>query len=189
MENRRQQRLAQKEKAMEKKANNARDAELSSLLFTGLTAGCVVITTVMGAAAGLVSEGVMDYTAKGVYERDDFQAYAREKEKVLTEQLTKGEISYSEFKKQYEAIYSTGEVIRFSETAEDEKLTSVVEDYNESQDMMKTLFFKGVPTFGGMALTGVAGYAVADAIRKKYEMKLALAKKQLEEEKASELAD
>ncbi len=189
MENRRQQRLEQKEKTLEKKVNNAKEAEYSSLLFTGVTAGCAIVATIMGATAGIVSEGVMEHIAKGVYERDDFQAHARAKVNALTEQLTNGEISYLEFKRQYEAIYSTGEVVRFSETANDEKLTSVVEDYNESQEMMDTMFYKGVPSILGMSVAGVGGYAVADAIKRKYEMKLALAKKQREEENSSELAD
>lgn len=189
MENRRQARLEQKEKDLTKKVNTAREAEIGSLLFTGITAGCAVVATLMGATAGLVSDAVMDHTAKGIYERDDFQAHAREKANALTEQLTKGEISYLDFKRQYDAIYSTGEVIRYSETAGDEKLTSIVEDYNESQEMMDTLFTKGLPGFFGMGLVGVGGLAVTEAIRKKYELKLALARKQLEEEKGVELAD
>lgn len=189
MESRRQQRLEKKEQVLEKKANSAREAEIGTLVFTGVTAGCAVVATLMGATAGLVSDAVMDYTAQGVYENDSFQAHAREKAKELTDKLTRGEISYQEFKKQYEAIYSTGEVIRYSKTAGDEKLTSVVEDYNESQDMMDTMFTKAVPGFLGLGVVGVGGLAVTEAIRKKYELKLALAKKQLEDEKAVELVD
>ena len=189
MENKRKARLEANVAGAEKKVNRAKDAEFASLLITGMTAGCAIIATLMGTTAGLVSEGVMEHTATGVYARDDFQAYAREKANALTEKFTKGEISYTEFKQQYDAIYSKGEVIEFSKTAGDEELTSMVDSYNESQEMMNTLFHKGVPVFGGAALAGIGALGASEYFRKKYEKRLLEAKTKMEEENAAELAD
>lgn len=179
------------EQAMDlnKKVDRAKDVEYGALLLAGITAGAAVVASAMGGTAALVADLSIDNTSQAVYERDDFQAYARERARQLTDSFTRGEIGYTEYRAQYDAIYSQREVIRFSETAGDKKLSTTIDGYKKTKDMADTLFNKGIPTFGAGAVASMAGLAVTDAIRKKYELKLALAKKEIMGESETELAD
>ena len=52
------------------------------------------------------------------------------------------------------------------------ELSTTIDSYKKTKDMADTLFNKGIPTFGAGAVASMAGLAVTDAIRKKYDENL-----------------
>ena len=155
------------------------------ILLFGMTAGATAIATLMGGTAAIVSDATMSYTAQGLYENDSYQESIREREKQLTDDWINGRIDYVEYKAKIEKLYSVDEVINYSKTANDEKLTNTVESYLETKDFQKTMFTKAVPTFATPAVAGITAAVIAGKSRRKLQDQLtALQGQETEEELA-----
>ena len=177
--------LEEREIKAQKKFNAADAAIDAGLIVFGMTAGMAAIATLIGGTAAVVADTTMAYTAQGIYENDAFQASIREREQQLTDNWLSGKIDYNEYKAGLNKLYSVEEVISYSKTAEDKKLTGIVESYIESKDLQKTMFTKAVPTFATPAVAGLATALVAGKARKKYQDEVVA----IQDEMAAEMAD
>ena len=171
-----------KEAKLQKKFNMAQNAFDAGVLVSGITVTATVVSLLMGGSAAIVSDLTMNHTAQGVYEQDAYHASIRERERQLTDDLINGKIGYEDFKAAHAKLYSVEEIINYSKTANDEKLTNVVKGYQETKDMQYTMFNKALPTFGTPTLAGAAVAFVAAKKMKKYRDELDEAQEQMDNE-------
>ncbi len=184
MESRRQARFENKQNELVNKIVAAKGVEMmAGIAAAGFTVATIA-TACSGASTGVMATKKFNAVASGIYESDKFYDFARAKEKALFDQLTSGEISYDEFKKQHAAIYTTQGVIEYSKTAKDESLSSAVAEYNKQWDDSISTLNEVMPTCLVTAIASGTVCATAEIIRKRNERKLDVVEEQL-----SEMAD
>ncbi len=157
-----------------KKTSFAEGLTEAGLMFGGITLGMVLMATLMGGASEVVSNLSMNHTAETIFASEDYQLAIRDEQYRLVDELTAGKISVEEYNEAVNNLKTIEGVIEYSKTASDEELASIVKSYQESQEMVDTMFKKGVPTFAaGTAIgAGIAGVGVvAEKAKKKKESK------------------
>jgi len=165
------------EKNIDKKMREYKRAlsvELAGLLGLGVCAGGFAVTGGLGGIAAVATELSMNVIASRVVDTDEYQAYIRAQREALGAKLDAGEITYEEYHEQYKKMTDKYAVCEYSKTANDEELSTNVENYKISQDFYRTMLGKGAGSFGAGTLASLGLALGAGKTRRKYEDELGI---------------
>ena len=186
MESRRKARLNQKKEDLQKKVGRAVTTEVIGG-FTSLACGVGMVMCALGGSTGVIAaDGEMERIAKSIVETDEYQTYIQEKKNELLDKFSNGEISYAEFKAEYEKLYTKDGVIEFAKVSEHPLLTEKVEEYHKQRNEGRELANGALYMLAG-ATIGCATTGTAEFIKRKYNSKLSDVVNELEDNK--EMAD
>lgn len=152
-----------------KKEKFANDVREGAVLTGGLFAGMATIGLFMGGAAEIGANLVMNEKMAEIHSNADFQLWVRDMSDILLNDLMSGKISFEEYKTSVESLLSEDGIIAYSQISQDENLLNFAKSYNQSKDLSKQTFKKGLPIFASMAGAGGAVAYIADKSKKKAE--------------------
>ena len=154
---------------VEKQKHIASEVNLGAAMFAGISAGMVAIAGVMGGAAELSTTIGMNNIAGEVREMG---SYMEERNSII-DSFTTGQITKAEYDARLKALDSKESILSHAKTSGDEKMVTLAQSIEESDEMGDTLLKLGVPRMSAVMLAlGAAAWTVSEMLKRKYDRKL-----------------
>ena len=141
-----------------------------------------LVALMMGGVGEVVGGVSMIKTTREKTKTQEFQEFASAKKQELLQKFSSGEISYEEFKKEYENVDGTSGLREFAQTNNDKELNKFFDAYDKTKDFTNVTVGQGFTRLGAVGLSGLGLGAVAYTAAKSQRKKLENLRKKKDEE-------
>ena len=164
--------LEEQIKVLKSKKNDAAFLSAVSLLISGGLSLSTVAIAAAGGITSLINDEIFNNVAKDFMQTEEFQVSIRDRRNQLIDDLSNGKISYEEFKKLYEGLETSEEVIAYSDNnPENEELAKSVRNYRGVARVGDDMLIMS-PLVLGSTIVGFASAVGFDKLKSYYNKKL-----------------